>query len=86
MQRFWGVGGMVAILVLASVLSTDRRVINQRTSAGSMVILIEGIGGIVPSRRGQIAKPGLRTVIAGTLANPMSGAIAGMLVWDGRRL
>ncbi len=47
---------------------------------GSIAILIGGIGGIAPERRDQIAKFGLRVVLAGTLANLMSGAIAGMLV------
>ncbi|MBA4116355.1 MAG: hypothetical protein H0X71_07965 [Rubrobacter sp.] len=39
-----------------------------------------GIGGIAPNRRGQVAKLGIRAVIAASLANLMSGAIAGMLV------
>jgi len=39
-----------------------------------------GIGGIAPRRRGQIAKVGIRAVVARTLANLMSGAIVGMLI------
>ena len=73
MQVLWGIGGMVTLLSVAFLLSTDRRATNPR-------ILIGGLGRIAPSRRGQIAKFGLRAVVAGTLANLMSGAIAGMLV------
>ncbi len=43
-------------------------------------LLIGGIGGITPTRCGQIAKFGVRAVVAGTLVNLMSAAIAGMLV------
>lgn len=46
----------------------------------SIAILIGGIGGIAPSRRGQIAELGLKAVLAGTLANLMSATIAGMLI------
>jgi len=46
----------------------------------SIAILIGGIGGIAPKRRGQIAELGLRAVLAGTLANLMSATIAGMLI------
>ena len=38
-----------------------------------------GIGGMAPSQ-GQIAKFGIRAVVAHTLANLMSGAIVGMLI------
>ncbi|WP_228386605.1 NupC/NupG family nucleoside CNT transporter [Ornithinicoccus halotolerans] len=47
---------------------------------GSMAILLGGLGGIAPSRRGDIAQLGLRAVLAGTLANLMSAAIAGILI------
>jgi concentrative nucleoside transporter, CNT family len=39
-----------------------------------------GIGGMAPSRRSQIAHFGIRALIAGTLANLLNAAIAGMLV------
>lgn len=47
---------------------------------GSMAILLGGLGGIAPERRGDIAQLGLRAVLAGTLANLMSAAIAGILI------
>lgn len=46
----------------------------------SIAILIGGIGGMAPSRRGQIAQLGLKAVLAGTLANLMSATLAGMLI------
>lgn len=47
---------------------------------GSMAILLGGLGGMAPTRRGDIARLGLRAVLGGTLANLMSAAIAGMLI------
>jgi nucleoside permease NupC len=47
---------------------------------GTIAILIGGVGGMAPSRRHQIAQFGIRAVIAGTLANLLNAAIAGMLV------
>ncbi len=44
----------------------------------SIAILLGGLGGMAPSRRTEIAQMGLRAVIAGTLANLMSAAIAGL--------
>ncbi|MBB5234401.1 NupC/NupG family nucleoside CNT transporter [Deinococcus budaensis] len=46
----------------------------------SLAILLGGLGGIAPTRRGDIAQLGLRAVAAGTLANLLSGTLAGMLV------
>lgn len=47
---------------------------------GSIAILIGGLGGLAPNRRNDIARLGLRAVAAATLANLMSGVLAGMLV------
>lgn len=47
---------------------------------GSIAILLGGLGGIAPKRRGDIAQLGLRAVLAGTLANLMSATIAGILI------
>ncbi len=44
----------------------------------SIAILMGGLGSIVPSRRRDIARLGLRAVIGGTLANLMSAALAGI--------
>ena len=58
---------------------------------GSLGILLGGLGGLAPSRRGDIAALGIRAVLAATLANLMSAAIAGLMlltpaVADCRRL
>lgn len=45
----------------------------------SIAIQIGGIGGLAPSRKADLAKFGLKAVIAGTLANLMTATIAGML-------
>jgi len=44
----------------------------------SIAILLGGLGSIVPARRSDIARLGLRAVIGGTLANLMSAALAGL--------
>ncbi|HEY0139580.1 MAG TPA: nucleoside transporter C-terminal domain-containing protein [Thermoanaerobaculia bacterium] len=46
----------------------------------SIAIQIGGIGSLAPSRRGDLARLGLRAMIAGTMANFMTAAIAGMLL------
>lgn len=46
----------------------------------SMAILLGGLGSLAPNRRNDIAKLGLRAVIAGALASLLSAAIAGMLI------
>jgi CNT family concentrative nucleoside transporter len=46
----------------------------------SIAIQIGGIGGMAPSRRSDLARIGLRAMIAGTLAAFMTATIAGMLV------
>jgi len=42
----------------------------------SMAIQLGGIGGMAPSRRGEIASLGLKSMIAGTMATFMTGTIA----------
>ena len=46
---------------------------------GSLAILLGGLGGMAPSRRPEIARLGLRSIAAGTLATCMAGCIAGIL-------
>lgn len=46
---------------------------------GSIAILLGGLGSLAPSRRSDIARLGVRAVIAGAFASLLSGAIAGML-------
>ncbi len=46
----------------------------------SIAILLGGLGSLAPSRRPEIAHMGLKAVLAGTLANLMSAALAGFFV------
>jgi CNT family concentrative nucleoside transporter len=41
---------------------------------------IAGIGGLAPDRRHDLARLGLRAMLAGTLANFMTATIAGFLL------
>ena len=45
----------------------------------SIAIQVGGIGALVPERRGDLARLGIRAMLAGTLANFMSACIAGVL-------
>ncbi|AGX03574.1 MULTISPECIES: NupC/NupG family nucleoside CNT transporter [Bacillus] len=45
----------------------------------SLAILLGGLGNLAPNRRADIARLGIRSVIAGALASLLSAAIAGML-------
>lgn len=45
---------------------------------GTIAILIGGVGGMAPNRRKDIAKLGLKAMIAGSLSNLMSASIAGI--------
>lgn len=47
---------------------------------GSIAIAVGGMGTIVPSRKSDIARLGFRAMLAGTMANFMTAAIAGMLL------
>jgi CNT family concentrative nucleoside transporter len=46
---------------------------------GSLGIMIGGLGGMAPSRRAEIVKLGIKSIVAGTLATCMTGAIVGMM-------
>jgi CNT family concentrative nucleoside transporter len=46
---------------------------------GSLGIMIGGLGAMVPGRRAEIVNLGPRTILSGTLATCMSGAVAGAL-------
>jgi len=46
---------------------------------GSLGILIGGMASMVPERRDEIVALGLRSIVAGTLATLMTGAVVGML-------
>jgi CNT family concentrative nucleoside transporter len=46
----------------------------------SVGIQIGGIGALAPNKRGELARLGIRAMLAGTMANLMSASIAGMLL------
>jgi CNT family concentrative nucleoside transporter len=47
---------------------------------GSLGIMIGGLGAMVPERRHEVVALGMRSILGGTLATCMSGAVAGGLV------
>lgn len=51
------------------------------SNISSIGIQIGGIGGLVPNRQHDLAKLGVRALIAGALTNFVSACIAGMLLW-----
>jgi len=46
----------------------------------SIAILLGGLGSLAPNRRGDIARMGIKAVIAGTLSNLMAATIAGFFI------
>jgi CNT family concentrative nucleoside transporter len=46
---------------------------------GSLGIMIGGMGSMVPERRGEIIGLGIKSIIAGTLATLLTGAIVGII-------
>jgi CNT family concentrative nucleoside transporter len=46
---------------------------------GSLAILLGGIGGLAPSRRDEVARFGIRSIVAGSLASFMTACVFGML-------
>jgi len=47
---------------------------------GSLGILIGGLGAMVPERRHEVVELGVRSILSGTLATCMSGALAGWML------
>src|SRR6266849_336713 len=78
---------LVAFQQLGAIKSTlDPRTFTIATFAlcgfanfSSIGIQIGGIGALAPEQRGQLAKFGIRAMLAGTMANLMSAAIVGIL-------
>jgi CNT family concentrative nucleoside transporter len=52
---------------------------------GSIGMQIGGIGALIPHRRNELAKLGLRAMLAGTMANLMSASIVSMLITNPHR-
>ena len=82
----------VAYIDLSIMLSNPEIVLSRRSviiatyalcgfaNFGSIAIQIGGLGGIAPSRRKDLARLGLRAMIAGSIAAFMTATIAGILV------
>lgn len=47
---------------------------------GSLAILLGGIGGIAPTRRADVARLGMRSILSGSLATFMTACVAGILL------
>jgi len=79
-------------LVAFSMLGPQRGVLDPRSftiatfalcgfaNLSSIGIQIGGIGALAPNRKGDLARLGVRAMLAGTMANLMSASIAGMLL------
>jgi concentrative nucleoside transporter, CNT family len=80
-------------LVAFSMLGPQRAMLDPRSftiatfalcgfaNLSSIGIQLGGIGALAPNKRGELAKLGIRAMLAGTMANLMSASIAGMLLW-----
>jgi len=78
-------------LVAFSLLGPKKGILDPRTftiatfalcgfaNLSSIGIQIGGIGALAPNRKGDLARFGVRAMLAGTMANLMSASIAGML-------
>jgi len=79
-------------LVAFSLLGPQKAVLDPRSftiatfalcgfaNLSSIGIQIGGIGALAPNKKGELARLGLRAMLAGTMANLMSASIAGMLL------
>ena len=47
---------------------------------GSLGIMIGGLGTMVPERRGEVVELGMKSIVAGTLATCLIGAVVGLIV------
>ncbi|CAA6603527.1 NupC family protein [Rhodospirillaceae bacterium LM-1] len=47
---------------------------------GSLGIMIGGMGALAPTRRAEIVELGVKSILSGTLASLMTGAVAGLLI------
>jgi len=74
---FLDLGGMTGLSAKARLISTFA--LCGFANFSSIAIQVGGIGALVPERRGDLARLGLRAMLAGTLANFLSACIAGVL-------
>jgi CNT family concentrative nucleoside transporter len=75
----------LAEMKTAGLLSEKSIVISAYAICGfanfsSIAIQIGGIGGMAPSRQGDLSRLGLKALIAASLATMLSGTIAGALI------
>ena len=82
----------VAYADLADRMAADAGALSQRgfliatyalcgfANFGSVAIMIGGIGGIAPERRGDLARLGLRSLVAGTVSTMLTGCVIGLYV------
>ncbi|HTR26657.1 MAG TPA: NupC/NupG family nucleoside CNT transporter [Terriglobales bacterium] len=87
-----GVRMVLNELVAYSMLGTQKMLLDPRSftiatfalcgfaNFSSIGIQMGGIGALAPNQKSQLAKLGLRAMLAGTMANLMSASIAGMLL------
>lgn len=73
----------LTLIILIFTLSEHSQVIITVALCGfanlaSMAILLGGLGALAPSRRADIARMGLKAVLAGSLSNFMSAALVGI--------
>jgi CNT family concentrative nucleoside transporter len=76
----------------AQIVAATGQLMSQKTTAiisfalcgfanlSSIAILLGGLGSMAPNRRGDIARMGIKAVIAGTLSNLMAATIAGFFL------
>ncbi|MDR5867488.1 NupC/NupG family nucleoside CNT transporter [Halomonas koreensis] len=79
------IDGEQVVAATGEAMSTHTRAILSFALCGfanlsSIAILLGGLGSIAPSRRHDIARLGLKAVLAGTLSNLMSATIAGFFI------
>src|SRR3981081_2802166 len=79
-------------LVAFSMLGPQKAILDPRSftiatfalcgfaNLSSIGIQLGGIGALAPNKRGELARLGVRAMLAGTMANLMSASIAGMLL------
>ncbi len=75
---FLDLGNMTGLSAKARLISTFA--LCGFANFSSIAIQVGGIGALVPERRGDLARLGLRAMLAGTLANFLSACIAGVLM------
>ena len=73
-------------MLSARVAELDPRTVRIATFAlcgfanfGSLAIVLGGLGGMVPERRSDLARLGIKAILAGSLATFLSGTLAGLI-------